>query len=114
MKPIIFSLCISVCAGLAYAKCDDLPTVELAECVDKEGGQIERKLAATYKKAAKRGGKKLVAAQKWWVRYKEADCDAQAAQYEGGSMWGIVYRTCLNSKAAARERELRQTYLSGY
>jgi uncharacterized protein YecT (DUF1311 family) len=50
----------------------------------------------------------LLAAQRAWITYKEAHCEAIAHQYEGGSMQPLIYYGCLENLTNERIIQLEQ------
>ena len=97
------------CQNVNYAS-------QLRECLDAESKVVEQKLAETYRAVLSQnsGNSKqlIIAAQREWVKFKEADCMAQASFMQGGSGYGIAYKSCINSYAISREQVLRNEFLN--
>jgi uncharacterized protein YecT (DUF1311 family) len=53
---------------------------------------------------------RLAKAQQLWTEYREANCSAERALYQGGSAAPVVYVACMDAMTRARTEELRQTY----
>jgi uncharacterized protein YecT (DUF1311 family) len=91
-------------------------TPDLNECAAREQKAVEARLNGTYQKVLKEleerdenhveTRKKLVAAQRAWIKFREADCDAAYQHYIDGSMRNLVYSGCMQQRAAQRIKEL--------
>jgi uncharacterized protein YecT (DUF1311 family) len=55
----------------------------------------------------------LQAAQRAWIKYRDANCEAAAELYQGGSIQPSVRAECLRRNTRARADELRQIYDPG-
>lgn len=80
---------INECAGIAYDK------------ADKRLNQVYRKLERTPE---------LVAAQRAWIAFRDAQCSYQASAYKGGSMQPMVYAGCLQSLTEERIKQLEEAW----
>ena len=54
---------------------------------------------------------RLVAAQRLWIQYRDANCTAERELYTGGTAAGPAYLACLEAMTRARTRDLRITYV---
>ncbi|HYC56899.1 MAG TPA: lysozyme inhibitor LprI family protein [Candidatus Binatia bacterium] len=52
----------------------------------------------------------LRAAQRAWLGYRDANCEAETGQYEGGSMQPMVRLGCLTHQSRQRMEELHRIY----
>lgn len=90
------------CAGEDYDKADKELNTEY---------QKLRKLLAERDKAADENGKgavdALVAAQRAWVAYRDANCDLTGFQARGGSMEPQIVASCLAQMSRDRTRDLK-------
>jgi uncharacterized protein YecT (DUF1311 family) len=50
----------------------------------------------------------LKTAQRKWIKMKESSCTKEAAEYEGGSMYAMIYHDCLAIKTKKRITELKK------
>ena len=50
---------------------------------------------------------KFQEAQSLWIKYRDANCDSDAALYEGGSIRPTIYYSCLASVTRERTKRLR-------
>jgi uncharacterized protein YecT (DUF1311 family) len=55
----------------------------------------------------------LQEAQRAWIKYRDANCEAAAALYQGGSIQPSVRSECLRRNTRARVAELHQIYDTG-
>lgn len=62
------------------------------------------------KEFRERSLEKLKAAQLAWSRYRDAQCDADEQQYEGGTIAPSIKFGCLKELSDRRAEELRKTY----
>lgn len=68
--------------------------------------------AADYMPAADRRTWKetVIAAQRAWVTFKEADCNAVTYEWWGGSGAGVAEATCLYDRTTQRLKQLEDRY----
>lgn len=52
----------------------------------------------------------LVAAERLWIRYRDANCDAERGLYGGGSGGPTTYAACIAAVTEARVAELKIIY----
>lgn len=97
----------------AARECAEARTqVEMNECnaeayreADAEMNRAYASLRDAVTVPADRGA--LLAAQRAWLRYRDAQCHFEAAGYSGGSMQPMVRSACLAAVTAARAAQLR-------
>jgi uncharacterized protein YecT (DUF1311 family) len=89
-------------------------TVELANCFAKARDVADGQLNAVYKnlrvKLDATDGQRLVATQRLWIQYRDANCTAERDLYAGGTASSPAYLACLEAMTRARTRELAATY----
>jgi uncharacterized protein YecT (DUF1311 family) len=93
-------------------------TVEMSSCFGKARGAADAELNTTYKTIhAKLDGEdeqRLVATQRLWIQYRDANCTAERELYAGGTaatpVYLAVYLACLGAMTRARTKELLATY----
>jgi uncharacterized protein YecT (DUF1311 family) len=94
---------MNTCADLDYEEADAELNTEY---------QKTRKALGDWDKAAddtSRGAvAALVAAQRAWVSYRDANCEASGFQARGGSMEPMLISSCLADMSRKRADELRQ------
>jgi uncharacterized protein YecT (DUF1311 family) len=90
-------------------------TLDMAQCFSKAKALSDEKLAALYKKLLSKldgdDADRLVKVQRVWTEYREANCSAERALYQGGSAAPVVYAACMEAMTRARTEELQQTYV---
>jgi uncharacterized protein YecT (DUF1311 family) len=89
-------------------------TLDMAQCFSKAKASSDEKLTALYKKVLSRldgdDADRLAEVQRLWTEYREANCSAEHALYQGCSAAPVVYVACMDEMARARTKELQQTY----
>ena len=89
-------------------------TADLAACLEKARTSSDAELNAVYGEVRKRlesdETKQLVATQRLWIQYRDANCAAGRDLYGGGTGSGPAYLACLEAMTRARTKELRVTY----
>ncbi|MFC5458484.1 lysozyme inhibitor LprI family protein [Massilia niabensis] len=120
---VLVLLLLSAHAGPSFAlDCNKrLTTVELNECASKEKDKVEAKLNSTYQRIMKslsrpdpdtdseqrsRMKKSLISAQRAWVTFREADCDAVYEKHADGTIRNLMYISCLQRHAEKRVKDL--------
>ncbi|MBB5716062.1 lysozyme inhibitor LprI family protein [Sphingomonas aerophila] len=66
-----------------------------------------RTTMAQARRAGGRSASLLLASQRAWLKYRDAECGRSAAQYEGGSMQPMQHSACLAQLTRLRTRELK-------
>ena len=97
--------------GPDYSPCGDKPsTLSIVECVQAKTNVSDRRLNAAYKAlqaridAAQR--RPLLAAQRLWVQYRDANCGFYGVQ--DGSIRQVQAAECIRSMTEDRARELEK------
>lgn len=80
---------------------------EINACLSQQAGAADARLDAAFARAVERTAgtqakAELVASQRQWLHARQAACDAEAADYEGGSMQPAVRSACMAEKTGAR------------
>ena len=93
--------------------CDEARTqLEMNECADREYRKADAELNRVYQQLVRASGgrdAKLKAAQLAWLKFRDAQCDYEAAFNEGGSMQPMTYSFCLADVTTARTKQLRES-----
>lgn len=124
MKNCLFVLCAAFLPALPAQALDcknAMNTMDMNDCAAIEQKAVEVRLNEVYQRVMKELDKpdeelekyaevkkKLLEAQRAWVRFRQSDCDAQYAYYMGGSMRNLVYLGCMQSRAETRIKELEE------
>jgi uncharacterized protein YecT (DUF1311 family) len=102
----------------AAAECNDQSNqMELDICADQEFKMADKALNETYGEIAKRlsddpdGRKRLTAAQKGWLVFRDAECSFQAGNSVDGSIYPMLISMCRTGLTQKRTEELK-TYLN--
>ena len=77
---------------------------ELAEKAEAVVEKLYAEVAAETSEGAL--SEKLAASQEAWKAYRDAQCDFDAAQFEGGSMRPLVFHMCRAKSAERRAQAL--------
>ena len=98
----------------AQACGDKNSQTEMNICAADEYKQADAQLNTLYKQLQNRlkgdaaAAKRLVAAQRAWIGFRDADCQFSAGASEGGSLHRFVLSNCLTDKTQARAAEFKQ------
>ena len=57
--------------------------------------------------------KKLIESEKIWITLRDANCEAEAATFWGGTGYGLIYTTCLTRETRQRTQFL-EDFLNNY
>jgi uncharacterized protein YecT (DUF1311 family) len=97
----------SPCAGIGM-------TAELTDCLSKAKKKADAELNALYTNLRKRldssDKQRSTDTERLWVKYRDANCSAEEALYEGGTARYPAYYGCLEAMTRARIKELNTTY----
>ena len=126
MKLIYCTFLALLLATAATANNCDTTTAqqEMNRCADLEFQAVDAELNDAYADAvayarelddAGAGGveDRLRIAQRAWVAYRDAACDADAFLFDGGSMMPLIYSSCLSRLTELRRADLI-TFASQY
>lgn len=95
-----------------YQACNQDSTLEIVECVGKATKQWDKRLNASYKALMQRAheGQRepLRAAQRLWIKYRDANCAFYAARE--GSIRQIESAECLRAMTKARTCEIEAVH----
>lgn len=97
----------SPCAGVVV-------TADLTTCLAEAREMADTQLNAAYRNLRGRldpaDVQRLIAAQRLWIQYRDANCAAERDLYDGGTAASPAYLACLEAMTRARTRELAVTY----
>jgi uncharacterized protein YecT (DUF1311 family) len=102
-------------APFAHTDCKNAPTqMEMDYCAGLDFKAADAKLNALYRQMTAKydpaDKEKLKAAEKAWLAYRDAECDYETAQSEGGSIHPMVETECATDKTQARIKELERQF----
>jgi uncharacterized protein YecT (DUF1311 family) len=118
---LLFTL-LALCSLNAYAlDCrKPLTTPEVNACADARQKRVEATLNAAYKRVLSRFERpdteserfseiktKLIDAQRAWVAFREADCNAALANFGSGTGGTVVFIDCMQRHAERRIKDLK-------
>ncbi|WP_045023525.1 lysozyme inhibitor LprI family protein [Rhizobium nepotum] len=95
---------------------------DMTECAGEDYEKADRQLNAEYQKVRKQLAERdrsaeesdkgatdaLITAQRAWVAFRDANCDAFGFQARGGTMEPMLVSACLADMSSKRADELRQ------
>jgi len=84
---------MNVCAGIEFQNAD--------KRLNQVYQQLTSKLSATRKQ-------KLILAQKAWISFRDANCEFERSQFEGGTMAPAANAGCLAQLTKTRTKQLEQ------
>ena len=119
-KILIFALLFSPAAQALNCK-EAITTLDIDECAKIEQEKVEAELNSVYQKIMKELSvpdteyekpsevkSALLKAQRAWVTFREADCNAVYTQYQDGTIRNVMYISCMQARAEQRIKELKQ------
>jgi uncharacterized protein YecT (DUF1311 family) len=109
----LFGLLAAIPPAVA-AECNDQSNqMELDICADQDFRAADKALNETYGEIVKRlsddsdGHKRLSAAQKAWIAFRDAECDFQAGNSIDGSIYPMLISMCRTGLTQKRTTELK-------
>jgi uncharacterized protein YecT (DUF1311 family) len=116
---VLFSLALVPCFA-QHVNQKDSPCVhtggtsEVSNCLTEAGNVANEKLYALYREIHSvldaGEAEKLTAAQRSWLSYRSATCEAERSLYGAGSGSGPAYLACVEAVTRARIAELHVIY----
>jgi uncharacterized protein YecT (DUF1311 family) len=89
-------------------------TTDLVACLEKARAVADAELNSLYgtirAKLNASDAERLTNTERLWIQYRDANCVAERALYEGGTASSPAYLGCLEAMTRERTRELRITY----
>jgi len=93
---------------------NEVSTSDSVECLSKAKASSDARLNSLYQELKKRlegdDLKRLIATERLWVQYRDANCEAERELYAPGTGAGPAYLACLETMTRTRTKELRVTY----
>ena len=86
---------MNICAGRA------------AKEADRELNRVYRLVRASYKQIPAQE-KRLVTAQLAWIKFRDAECNASAGRFDGGSIAPLMYASCVEHLTKQRSQDLEK------
>jgi uncharacterized protein YecT (DUF1311 family) len=89
-------------------------TIDLVACLEKARAVADAELNSLYgtirTKLTPSDAERLTNTERMWIQYRDANCVAERALYEGGTASSPAYLGCLEAMTRERTKELRITY----
>jgi uncharacterized protein YecT (DUF1311 family) len=107
--------CAILFSGDIFGQCDNAGTnAAITNCMSGEYQKADAELNRIYKLAFKglnaKEADNLKNTQRAWIAYRDGQCDAEYAKWEGGSGGPAAHLACLYRLTQLRTRELHKTY----
>jgi uncharacterized protein YecT (DUF1311 family) len=107
MKTLLLALIVFSSVSAFAKDCDDaISTVDMLNCNAENLASEDKRLNDVYKKLLakedKEGQKKLRAAQRAWITFRDAECEYDSDSMRGGSLQAVLYSGCLAEATKSR------------
>ena len=106
MKSIFITMLFSIFSVFGFSQTQAEMNAEASE----KFKNADAVLSKTYKKVMAMqdaaGKKLLLEAQRAWIKYKEAHCKSACLDNIGGSIYALVYYSCLTEQTEERIKHL--------
>ena len=108
---LLFVLALAATSAQALDCANAASTPDLNECAARTQKAAEANLNAVYQRVLNNVTEpkvrtQFVAAQRLWVKFREADCNTVLAFYGTGTIRTVMYLGCLQNRAETRAKEL--------
>lgn len=113
-----FLVLILIAAFTSAARADECDNAvdqgTMNRCAEDAWKKADAELNAVYKKLQSRNkedaraSKLLIAAERAWVAFRDAECEYSAADNQGGSIFPLVYFGCFDKLTNARTNQLKR------
>ncbi|KGM33283.1 lysozyme inhibitor LprI family protein [Inquilinus limosus] len=114
LKALIASaILLAALPAAAQQDCPDDSQAGLNQCAGDAYKKADAALNAAYKQVMARlkdseaAAKSLVAAQRAWIAYRDAECDFMSSGVEGGSARPMIVAQCLEQLTTRRADDLK-------
>ena len=89
-------------------------TTDLVHCLSRARDSSDTKLNSWYQSIRQKldtgGADRLTKAQRLWIKYRDANCSAERALYDGATGSFPAYLGCVEAMTRERAKELQITY----
>ena len=89
----LFLMATAAFPPTAQAACPGDTQTQMNICAANDYAQTDKELNSAWRKLQK--SEALIAAQRAWIAFRDAECAFRAAQFEGGSIAPLIRSTCL-------------------
>ena len=108
-------LIAALTSAVRAVECDNaMDQSTMNACADQSFKKADAELNTVYKKLQSRknddaeAAKLLIAAERAWVAFRDAECEFDAADNLGGSIYPMIYSGCLERLTQARIDQLNR------
>ncbi len=88
------------------------------QCSNLSYQNADKKLNAAYQqllpKLDRIRKQKLITAQQAWIKFRDATCEFERSEYEGGTIAPTIYLGCLENTTKQRTQQLQEYLKSDY
>jgi uncharacterized protein YecT (DUF1311 family) len=114
-RALLLMLFIFATGTAARAQCEEAKsTLQINECFAKELKKADAELNTVYRLALKKleadDAALLRKAQRAWLAYRDAQCEAEHALWGGGTGGPAAWMSCKLGLTSQRTAEIRNTY----
>lgn len=109
MKIIIPTLFILLLTS-AFAHCQTQAemNIQASNTYKKADKELNKIYTALFNKLDVSEKKALAAAEKAWITFRDFECKFECMENEGGSIYPLVYSSCLTNMTEKRTAELKE------
>lgn len=118
LSSVLVGITALIAVSARAADCGDKMTqADMNACFGSEYTASDKELNANYRKIEQRlfgdldTKKLLVASQRAWIAFRDAECKFSASEAEGGSVYPTILAACLTALTDARNKDF-ETFLS--
>ncbi len=105
---IIALLLVSTAARAAEKDCNAATNQnDMNICVEDGYTAADKALNDAWNRLSSADKDRLRDEERAWIKRRDSDCKASAAENEGGSIYPTVYFGCMTEKTKARTKQLR-------
>ena len=96
---------------MAVISTDNSLSFSFSKIIDASCKKADTELNIVYNKLIKTLNNKerqlLIKAEKNWIKFRDSHCEFEGSQYEGGSIYSLIYSNCLTELTCKRIAELK-------
>lgn len=111
MKKVVLSILLLCAFQMAFSQTQGQMNAQALSDYNRADADMARMYKLVMSRLPSQAKKTLLLeAQRAWIKYKESHCKAYANLFEGGSMYPLIYYSCLEELTIDRKKKL-QAYL---
>lgn len=107
----LITLGVAIYGTASLASCPGETQFEINQCAAADARRDDAELNRVYSKLTK--SPELIAAQRAWVAYRDAECTYERAAEGGGSMASLTESTCRSNRTKERIKLLKEDAANG-